>query len=230
MSRATTSRQSTMRAAANRLVQRPMRLLRAMRQQANVASTLPPQFAYFQGDRLAPGERQGGVMLNEVHFNYGMSTHIPNAHMVNDTQLVIAQGRAYQGRTVAIQTNWGAKTWQNAAIVYLKRQSGANGKDRFFVKGYEGEQVRIYSVRFQDLTPGSAKDIHTQLKAGEGGFPDGDPYWRNVALPIVKSPENGDAATGEKFIHDQHDPYEGSPRGQRGDSLHDTGTAYTGGH
>ena len=197
-----------------------------MRQQNNAAAPQASQFVYFQGDRLAQGERQQGLMLNEVSFNYGMSTHVPNSHMVNDTQLVIAQGRAYQGRSVSIQTSWGRKDWQNAAIVYLKRQSGASGRDRFFVKGLEGEQVRIYSVRFQDLTPAHASDIHTQLVAGEGGFPDGDPYWRNVALPIVKSPENGDPAHGQTFIHDQHDPYEGSPRGQRTDTLHDTGAPY----
>jgi hypothetical protein len=201
------------------------------RQQNNAPpAAQPPEFVYFQGERLAPGERQQGVMLNEVDFTYGRSTHIPNAHMANDTQLVVAQGRAYQGRTVAIRTNWGQKTWQNAAIVYLKRQSGANGRDRFLVKGYDGEQVRIYSVRFQDLTPPQATDIHAHLVAGEGGFPDGDPYWRNVALPIVRSPENGDAARGERFIHDQPDPYGGAAPGYRSNFLHDTGAAFTARH
>jgi len=197
---------------------------------ANASPALPQEFVHFQGERLAPGERAQGVMLNEIEFTFGRSRHIPNAHMVDDTQLVIAQGRAYQGRTVSIQTRSGRRTWPNAAIVYLKRQAGANGRDRAFVKGYDGEQVRIYSVRFQDRTPAQATNINAHLVAGEGGFPDGDPYWRNVALPIVRSPENGDPVRGDRFIHDQPDPHGGAAPGYRSNFLHDTGAAYTGGH
>jgi len=178
------------------------------------------------GGAARAGERARGVMLNRVDFTYGMSTHIPNAHMVKDTQLVIAQGKAYQGQKVTIQTRSGPKTYQNAAIVYLKRDSGANGRDHFFVKGLDGEHVRIYSVRFQDLTPESARAIESELVAGEAGFPEGDPHWRDVALPIVKSPLDGSAAPGQQFIHDRVDVYEGSPVGTRSNFLHDTGAPY----
>ena len=156
---------------------------------------------------LSKAQRDAGLHLNRIekvalsgnmHFN-GWQDVIPR-----DTEVIIVSGAAYKGKTVKL----GWETFNDAEIVFAKRNAGVSNDTYLDIPGLEDEAVRILYAR---VAPGAqfvndGKTI-TVSNCGQSAGIGGDPYRRDVKLDIV--PTEGLAAekSSEQFTHYLSDGY-----------------------
>jgi hypothetical protein len=155
---------------------------------------------------VTPAQRAAGFRANTVELTLGGNNHFPGwQHVVpRDTSLVVVQGEAYKGCSVQV----GGDRFDNAALVYVKRQAGVRETVGVDVVGKPGTEVRLYYLRVDERAQFDVdgNSVRVQPRGKYQGIA-GEAFWRDAFVAIHDTAGLASEAKNAALRYHRHDTY-----------------------